>query len=122
MEHELGHFVVWDENLSIVSARGVGLIDEAAAAWFLECTEKMAQRYGGQIDWLLDLSQMKKVSFKARPILAKASGHPSIRRYAFWGASTLIRTLANFISAAAGQQNSAHFASQQEALQWLDKG
>jgi hypothetical protein len=115
-----GEHRVWrDEQKEIVRAVGVGLIDEDAARWLLAETERMAQEHGDGLDWLLDLSRITKPTAKARKVLAEASGHPSIRKYAFVGASTFLRTVANFISAAAGQKNTRHFATEEQALKWL---
>jgi hypothetical protein len=82
----------------------------------------MAAKHGNGINWLIDLSRMSKTTSKARKILAEASGHPSIRKYAFVGASVFIRTVANFITAAAGQKNARHFSSEEEALKWIKWG
>jgi hypothetical protein len=79
----------------------------------------MAEEHGDGLDWLIDMSQMGKATSKARKILAKASGHPSINRYAFVGASIFVRTVGSFIMAAAGQKNARHFATEEEALRWI---
>jgi hypothetical protein len=109
----------WDNKEQIVRARAFGLLDEEAAEGIREETARMAEEYGDGLDWLIDLSQMTKVTAQARAILAEASGHPSIHKYTFAGASIFIRTVANFIAAAAGQKNARHFSSEEEALRWL---
>jgi hypothetical protein len=113
------HRVWWDENKEIVRAVGVGLIDQQSAQWFLDQTEMMALEHGKGLNWLLDLSQITKIPAKSRKLIAQASAHTSIRKYAMVGASTFIRTVANFISAAAGQTNNRHFATEQQAWDWI---
>ena len=112
----------WDEKEQIVRARAFGVLDEKAAEGIRQETTRMAQEHGDGLDWLIDLTQMTKATSKARKILAKASGHPSINKYAFAGASIFIRTVANFIAAAAGQKNARHFANEEQALAWLQEG
>jgi hypothetical protein len=113
------HRVWWDEENRIVRAVGVGVIDEDSARWFLAEIEGMAQEHGDGLDWMLDLSRITKPTAKARRILAQASAHPSIHKYAFVGASAFLRTVARFISAAAGQTNDRRFSTEAEALEWL---
>ena len=112
----------WDENKGIARARAFGVLDQEAAEGIRQATESMAEEHGEEIDWLIDLSQMTKATSRARKILSEATGHPSIRRYAFVGASIFLRTVANFIAAAAGQKNTRHFATEEEALDWLREG
>ena len=119
MANEERFRIWWDEEEGIVRACALGILDEQAAEGIHQETIRMAQEHGDQIDWLIDLSRMTKATSKARKILAEASGHPSINKYAFAGASAFIRTVANFISAAAGQKNARHFATEEEALMWL---
>jgi hypothetical protein len=82
----------------------------------------MAREHGDSVHWLIDLSQMTKATAKARRILVEASGHPSVNRYAFAGASVFMRTVANFIATAAGQKNATHFATEDETLGWATEG
>jgi hypothetical protein len=109
----------WDDKDSLVRVRAFGILDEETAKLVLDATIKIAEKFGNQIDWLIDLSQMTKPSSKARKILAEATGHPSIRKYAFVGASIFLRTVANFIAAAAGQKNARHFSTEEEAMRWV---
>ena len=118
MDHSIG----WDEDLGIARARAVGEIDESAANFILLETARIAQYYGQDgkhIDWIIDLSEMEIATSNARKILAEASGHPSIGKYAFVGASTFIRMVANFVAAAAGQKNTLHFVTDEDALVWI---
>jgi hypothetical protein len=112
----------WDKKEKIVRALAVGSFDEKTARWVLQETQKMADKHGDRISWLIDLNRMIQATSAARKILAQASRHPSIRRYTFFGASIFIRTVANFVLAAAGQKNARHFNSESEALQWIKKG
>ncbi len=119
MKQHNGHSIWWDEEMNIACAKADGVIDEAAANFILLETARIAQLYGNEINWLINLSGMTQATFRARKILAEVSGHPSIRKYAFAGASTFIRTVANFVSAAAGQKNARHFATEKDALEWI---
>jgi len=119
VEYEMKHKVFWDEEHQIVRAIGDGIADEAAAKFMLAKTEQIAKEHGNGLKWLLDLNGITKTTSASRKILAKASGHPSIHKYAMIGASTVLPTVANFINAAGGQHNSRHFSTEQEALMWL---
>jgi hypothetical protein len=114
-----GHSIWWDEESGIVRAKAIGVIDEEAARFIVIETEKISQHHSEKVDWLIDLNQMTNATSKARKILAQASAHPSIRKYAFVGASIFIRTVANFVTSAAGQANTRHFANEEEALRWI---
>ena len=122
MEKFKDHRIWWDDEMGIARAKAVGVIDEEAAKFVLHVTERFAQQHGDKLDWLIDLSEMTRPTAKGRRILAEATGHPSIRKYAFVGASIYLRTVGNFIASAAGQENARHFGSEAEALQWLNKG
>ena len=112
----------WDEEEEIARARAFGALDEKAAEGIRQETMRIAEEHGDGINWLIDLSQMTKATSKARKILVEVSGHPSINKYAFAGASIFVRTVANFVLAAAGQKNARHFATEGQALRWLKEG
>lgn len=109
----------WSEEEKIVRGQAIGRFDEKVAQWVLKETQKMADMHGNNIDWLIDLSRMTHASSASRKLLAEASRHPSIRKYAFFGASIFIRTVGNFILAAAGKKNACHFDTEHEALKWI---
>lgn len=113
------YLIWWDEKEKVVRAQALGILDEKAAQGIREETERMAVSHDNKLDWLIDLCQMTKATSKARKILVEASSHPSIRKYAFFGASVFIRTVVNFISSAARQMNTKHFATEEEALKWI---
>ena len=119
VENEIKHKVFWEDELQIVHAIGDGIADEPAAQFLLARTEQMAKEHGNGLNWLLDLNGITKTTSAGRKILAKASGHPSIHKYAMVGASTVMRTVANFINATGGQSNARHFSTEEEALRWL---
>ena len=119
MEHEFGHTVIWDDELEIVRAIGVGAIDEGTAIWFKECTQRLAAEHEGQLDWLLDMREVTKTTAKARRITAEAVGHPSIGKYAIFGASTFMSTISKYVIGAAGLKNYKFFSNEDEALAWL---
>ncbi len=119
MRELMEHRIWWDSELGIARAKACGDMDEEVANFVLLETNRIAQHYGEKVDWIIDLSEMTGVTSKARKILAEASGHPSIRKYALVGASIFIRTIANFVAAAAGQKHARHFATAEEALNWI---
>lgn len=119
MEELIKHQVWWDEELDIVRGIGNGPADETAARWMLARTIEMAEEHGDGLDWILDLSGITTTTAPGRRILSEASSHPSIRKYAMVGASTFMRTVANFIVGASGNQRSRHFATEEEALKWI---
>jgi hypothetical protein len=119
MEQDIKHRIYWDEELGVARAIGNGPADEFAARWMLQETEKISAEHGDGIDWLLDLSGITNTTARGRKILAQVSGHPSIRKYAMVGASTFMRTVANFINSAGGNSASRHFSTEEEALNWL---
>lgn len=121
MEDEIKHQIWWDAELGIVRAVGNGPADEGAARWMLARTVEMAEEHGDGLDWLLDLSGITATTARGRRILSEASSHPSIRKYAMVGASTFMRTVANFIVGASGDNRSRHFASEEEALSWFQE-
>ena len=109
----------WDDKKEIVKGQVFGVIDEKAAQGILKETIFLARNKENKIEWLVDLSHMTKVTSKARKLLAEATGHSSINKIAFSGASTFVRTVVNFISRASGQKNARHFHSEKAALLWL---
>lgn len=111
----------WDTEFDVARAKSVGVLNEEIAYFILEEKEEFAKKYASKMDWIVDLSEMENITSKARKVLAETAVHPSIRRYAFVGASIFIRTIANFISAASGQKNIRHFVTDAEALEWLSK-
>jgi hypothetical protein len=119
MSHYKEHLIWWDDENKIVRLIGVGLADEPSARWILAETERIGAEKGAGVDWLADLREITKTTSKARKILSISSGHPSIRKFALIGASTFLKTVANFVFAASGQKNARHFESESEALMWL---
>jgi len=109
----------WDEDLKIARAQAFGLLDEETARQIKEETDKIRRARQEKLDWLIDLSQMTKATSRARKILVEITADPSINKYAFVGASIFIRTVANFIVAAAGQKNAKHFSTEELALNWM---
>lgn len=114
-----GAHLWWDPELGIARAKSPDILDGDIAEFVLQSTIEIAEQYGEKIDWLIDLTEMKKITSRARKILAKASAHSSIRKYSFAGASVFIRTAVNFIQTAAGQKGARHFATENAALDWI---
>ena len=119
MDDEIKHQIYWDEEKGIVRAIGNGPADEISARWFLAKTEQMARDHGYGLNWLVDLSGITSTTSSGRRILAEASSHPSIHKYAMIGGSLFLRTVANFIQSTAGKEESRHFSSEEQALAWF---
>jgi len=119
MENTYRHTVTWDDTHQIVRIFGHGVADAREAEFLILETERMAKEHGNGLKILLDLSQITKTTSEGRKIMTKATGHPSVYKLAMVGASTIMRTVSNFISAAAGQSNAMHFKTEREALKWL---
>jgi hypothetical protein len=116
-----GHRLWWDEEYKIARGIGNGPADIETAEWILAETERIGIEHGPQVNWLLDLSGITKTTSASRKVLAKSSGHTSIRKYALVGASLFIKTVSNFILAATGQTNAHHFDTEAEAIVWLQQ-
>ena len=121
MDGEFGHRIFWDDENQVVRVIGNGPADETAAAWFLAETERMAREHGDQLDWILDLRGIASTTSRGRKILTQASSHSSIHKYAMVGASSFLRTVANFINNAGGQTNPHHFATDDQAFAWIQE-
>ncbi len=111
--------IFWDEKNKIARTWARGVVDVEIANALLEGTDEISKKYGDNIDWINDLSEITRPTAEARKILAVITGHPSTRKYAFVGASVFLRTVANFVTIASGQKNARHFATEEQALQWV---
>ena len=111
--------VWWDEKNSIACYRGKETVDEMTARVFLETVNLVAQKFGDEIVWLADMSGITKSTSKGRKLVAEAIKHPSIKVLAMYGASVFVRTVSNFINAAAGINNAKHFSNKEDALEWI---
>jgi len=114
--------VWWDEELDLPRVKASGVFDETAAREVQAKIREINREHPEKLDWIMDLSGMTKATSKARKVMAEVAADPDIRRHALIGASVFIRTVANFISAAVGQKNVRHFATEEEALQWIREG
>jgi hypothetical protein len=112
----------WDGTHGIGRACARGEIDIQAAELFARCIREIATDQGRPVDWIHDVSEISPPSSKARRILTQATADPGAGRFAFVGASILIRTVVNFISGASGKTNIRHFAMEADALRWLKEG
>jgi hypothetical protein len=93
-----------------------------AANGIVHETELMAAEHGDSIDWLVDLTRLTGTTSRARKKLTEAIGHPSVRKFAFFGASTFARVMVNFISAASGKKQVRFFGAEEHAIAWLEEG
>jgi len=110
----------WSNKEKIVRGFCKGTITKEIAKYILEDTNTMAKRHGPKVKWLIDLRQVKMVSPSAYMLLAKASAHPSISKYAFFGLSKMIEPVAKLITKAAQQKKYQFFSNESEALYWLE--
>ena len=111
--------ISWDEKLHLVRAQPSGTLNSDVAMKVLTKTNKIAEMYGDRVDWLIDLTDLNNVTFKARKIMVEVSRHASIRKYAFVGASSFMRVVSTFITTAAGLDTIKHFTKSEEAISWL---
>lgn len=111
--------IEWDPKDKIGRARAFGVWDEQVAQAMNKEYLRLSEEHGGKADWLIDLSNLKKVSVKARKALVDSTSSPRIGKNAYVGASVFIRVLANFILSASGKKDARHFSNEAEALKWL---
>jgi hypothetical protein len=69
---------------------------------------------------LIDLTGVKKAPSKTRKIIVKMLTKPSLDKVALFGPSIAIRVMASFIMQAAGLHNTIFFATEEDALVWLE--
>ena len=112
----------WDEKEEIIRAVIIGEFDEQLRREYKEENRKLFEQFGSKVNALVDVSQVTKTTSYGRQIGTEVVQHPNVGDLAFVGASTFVRTVANFITRAAGKKNIKHFATEEEALKWLKKG
>lgn len=112
----------WDEKLSIGRMVVVGECDEAMAQKISDWTKELLRNRKEGFAMLVDLSQNTKTTSAARKIFAELQhSHRDGTKTAFVGASTLVRITVNFIAGASGASDvMKHFASEADALAWLN--
>ncbi len=115
------YHIWWDEELGLARGQAFSLFDIEDAIGIVEETERIANERGTGIDWLVDLTQLTSITSPARKKLTEAIGHPSIRKFAFFGASTFVRVVVNFMSKATGKTHTRHFTTEASALEWIFK-
>lgn len=70
---------------------------------------------------LIDMQRSSDFSSAARKRWVSFLQHPEIKRTAIFGGSVFVRTLAAFVIGASQRQNIRSFATEAEALDWLQK-
>lgn len=110
----------WDETNQIGRAWARGQLDVEIAQFFAKALKEIYHQYG-EVPWCLDISEIQYPPQKARQILAEAHASIDTGRFAFVGASIMIRTVVNSIANASGKTNTRHFATESKALPWLQE-
>ncbi|MBC8505081.1 MAG: STAS/SEC14 domain-containing protein [Anaerolineales bacterium] len=123
MEHNKrefkGNTISWIENETILRITGMDQPDAHTVKWILTTIGEISKEFEQQVELLIDMSQVTKPTLEARKILGELREHPDIRKFAYVGASIILRTLINLISKAIGRNNVRQFATEKEALRWL---
>ena len=110
----------WDEELGVARREVIGILTLETAVGIHHDQDGIIEKYGEGVDWLIDLSRMKKANSDARKRIVAISGDPKAGRFAIFGAPVFVRTVVNFIMAAAGKNNVKHFSTEGDALRWLN--
>ena len=109
----------------ILRVKFVGDIDEEDwMAYSAEYTPLVETITDAQpLHFLVDASEIGKISAPARKILLDAFRYPDPRigNTAMLGASRYVRVLASFILKATGRDNICIFGTEEEALAWLKR-
>ena len=120
MTDENGHKCWWDEELGIARGMAYGELTLDTAIGIQRDVDMIIKDHGEGNVWLIDLNNMKKATSQARKKISELSSDPRVGKYAFVGASMFVRTIFNFMMAAARKSNVKHFSNEEEALRWLN--
>jgi len=111
--------VWWDKQNKVVRNKVSGIIDENLANTITtQCLTFMRDSYT-PIKWLVDFSEVIKITHEGRKTLMTLASFPRIEKVAFFKASFFVRIAANLLMKQAKQKNAKHFKTEKEALNWL---
>lgn len=113
------YWIRWDEENQVVSCWADGIIDNEIAD-ALVCTIKdMNELKGDSVNYIFDMSRAQKPTAYTRQYITKALEETPVGKFAYYGASLFFRTIVNFMTGVAGKNDSRHFATKENALQWI---
>jgi hypothetical protein len=117
------HKVWWDDENKIGRIYIIGEVNEEMITPLIKEALLIADRYGKQIGWLIDLTKITKslVSLNVRKIMTDAMKLVSRGHIAVIGMSTLVKVVLSFVIKATGREDikMEFFSNEKEALKWL---
>jgi len=117
------HKVRWDDENKIGRIYIIGEVNEEMITPLIKEALLIADRYGKQIGWLVDLTKITKslVSLNVRKIMTDAMKLVSRGHIAVIGMSTLVKVVLSFVIKATGREDikMEFFSNEKEALKWL---
>jgi hypothetical protein len=117
------HKVWWDDENKIGRIYIIGEVNEEMITPLIKEALLIADRYGKQIGWLVDLTKITKslVSLNVRKIMTDAMKLVSRGHIAVIGMSTLVKVVLSFVIKATGREDikMEFFSNEKEALKWL---
>jgi hypothetical protein len=113
--------VWWDPGIRVGRNIMVGTFDDEQAEWVYDKVTQITSAAYEPVNWLVDISELKTASRKARKIMRKMDQLPKIYRIAFLGGPPFARAITNFITKAAGKDEIKHFSNEEDALSWLNE-
>jgi len=122
MTGENGYRIWWDEENDIARGCVLGVLTLESAKRIHREQDEYIEKYGEGRNWLINLTWMRKANADARKKVAEIASDPKVGKFAFFGASVFVRTVVNFMMAAAHKNNIKHFRTKEEALEWLKAG
>jgi hypothetical protein len=116
-----GFRVWWAEEEGIIRNVSWGNREEEGARREAAEILRVAESRPGKVLILVDLSRSGKASSGARKVYAELLQSEKFARVAYFGMKTLTRVIVSFIMRFAGAENARFFASEEEALRWLQE-
>ena len=114
--------VWWDENEGIIRNVSWGDREEEDARREAAEILRVAESRPGKVLILVDLSRSGKASSGARKVYAELLQSEGFAKVAYFGMKTLTRVIVSFIIRFAGVENARYFATEEDALRWLQEG
>ncbi|MBC8505082.1 MAG: STAS/SEC14 domain-containing protein [Anaerolineales bacterium] len=111
--------LLWNDENGVLRVQAAGQINLESVDWILSTLDEIVKQDQAQLALLIPMNQIAKVTPRARKAVAKIRQHKDIRKIAYFGGSTFMRTLVNPSTAATGRKNTRQFPTEEEALRWL---
>ena len=119
--------LIWEEKEGIVYLNMEKAYEESSIEDLILETKKVLEKFQGEAKVLIALTPYLKdphlrssqfrqeLAEKAKDILKK----PGFKKAAIFGGTTITRTIASFVTTAAGLKNIKVFENREKALKWL---